>query len=236
MTVAASGEVEFPLYVRVPKWSKNTRINLNNVALDFSAQPGQYAVIERVWKDGDTVEIEMPVELSVRTWPKNGSVTVDRGPLSYSLKIGEDWRRAETGTDEWPDWEVFPTTPWNYGLVYDSRNLADSFEVTDSGRVADQPWTLVAAPITIKAKGKRIPDWTLIDETITDLQNSPIKSSEAPEDIELIPMGCARLRIACFPVIGDGPDAHEWQRVSSHEEAMLLRLGGVPPEPFRKNS
>ena len=27
----------------------------------------------------------------------------------------------------------------------------------------------------------------------------------------LIPMGCARLRIASFPTIGSGPDAHEWK-------------------------
>jgi hypothetical protein len=31
------------------------------------------------------------------------------------------------------------------------------------------------------------------------------------EEIALIPIGCARLRISAFPVIGDGPEAREWQ-------------------------
>ena len=42
------------------------------------------------------------------------------------------------------------------------------------------------------------------------LQQSPAKSSEPIEEITLIPMGAARLRISSFPTIGNGPDAHEW--------------------------
>ena len=91
-------------------------------------------------------------------------------------------------------------------------------------KVADQPWTLENAPIEIRARGRRIPNWRLINETVTDLQPSPIKSSEPVEDITLIPMGCARLRISCIPVIGDGPDAREWIKVKSHDEAMKIRL------------
>ena len=45
---------------------------------------------------------------------------------------------------------------------------------------------------------------------VDKLQPSPVKSDEPVEDITLIPMGAARLRIAMFPVIGRGPDAHEW--------------------------
>ena len=43
-------------------------------------------------------------------------MSVDRGPLTYSLKIGERWQPY--GSDPtWPAYEVFPTTAWNYGLV-----------------------------------------------------------------------------------------------------------------------
>ncbi len=166
----------------------------------------------------------MPVKLSLATWAKSGnSMTVNRGPLSYSLKIGEDWRKMGTGTGEWPEWEVFPTTPWNYGLIVNPDDLDGSFEVVEKGGVADQPWTLENAPIEIKAKGKRIPNWTMIDETVTDLQPSPVRSDEPVEEIKLIPMGCARLRMCCSPTIGEGEDADEWKRVTSHEEAMELR-------------
>ena len=42
-----------------------------------------------------------------------------------------------------------------------------------------------------------------IDETVLagELMNSPVKSDELTEPIELIPMGTTRLRISSFPVI-----------------------------------
>jgi hypothetical protein len=42
------------------------------------------------------------------------------------------------------------------------------------------------------------------------LQPSPARSDEPLETVTLIPMGAARLRIAAFPTIGDGPEAHAW--------------------------
>ena len=38
-----------------------------------------------------------------------------------------------------------------------------------------------------------------------------MKSSGPVEPITLVPMGAARLRISAFPVIGEGPDAHQWE-------------------------
>jgi hypothetical protein len=77
--------------------------------------------------------------------------------------------------------------------------------------VADQPWTVEAAPIEIKARGKRIPGWELENETVAELRTSPIRSDQPEEEITLVPLGCARLRMACLPVIGDGPDAQAWK-------------------------
>ena len=57
------------------------------------------------------------MRIAVRTWAKNhNAVSVDYGPLTFSLKIGEKWTRYG-GTDDWPEWEVHPTTAWNYGFV-----------------------------------------------------------------------------------------------------------------------
>lgn len=209
ITVENERPVAFPLYLRVPRWCRGFHVAVNGQPLAVEAEPGAYVRIEREWCSGDTVSIEMPMEIALRQWPRTGSVTVDRGPLSYSLKIGERWQRCG-GTDEWPEWEVFPTTPWNYGLVLDRERPGDALAVMHTGANVKQPWTLEAAPLAIKARGKRIPHWRLEDETVQPLQQSPIKSDQPEEEITLVPLGCARLRISCFPVIGEGADAREW--------------------------
>jgi len=94
---------------------------------------------------------------------------------------------------------VFPTTSWNYGLIVDRKNPAPSFEVVEHSWLPYQPFEAESAPILLRAKGKRIPDWTLVKNSAGDVPQSPVKSDQPVEDITLIPMGCAHLRISSFP-------------------------------------
>jgi hypothetical protein len=152
------------------------------------------------------------MEVRLRTWPKNkDAVSVDRGPLTYSLKIGENWVRYG-GTDPWPEIEVYPTTPWNYGLVIDPVDPAKSFQfVRKTGPLAAQPFTPEAVPVALSARAQKIPAWQEDRLGLVGLlQPSPVRSEEPEEIVTLIPMGAARLRISSFPTIGSGPDAHEW--------------------------
>ncbi len=210
MEVATSQSVEFPLYLRVPKWCKGLCVSLNGKRLDVEAGPQTYLRIEREWIDGDRVDIVMPMELALTDWPRNGSVTVDRGPLSYSIRIEEEWSRCG-GTAGWPEWAVLPKSPWNYGLVIDCDKPASSLTVEEKNRLAVQPWTVEGAPVEIKVKAKRIPNWNLENETVEELRPSPIKSDAPEETIRMIPLGCARLRMSCLPTIGEGLDAREWK-------------------------
>ena len=210
MKLRIGGKARFPLYLRVPGWCRGFGVAVNGQPVRVKAPPQTLVRIERLWVDGESVAIDMPMKISLTTWPRNGSVTVDRGPLSYSVRI-EETRRRCGGTDDWPEWELLPATPWNYGLVIDRKDPAASLAVSETGRVADQPWTVEAAPIEIRARAKRIPNWHLENETVCELQSSPIRSAEPAEDITLIPLGCARLRMSCLPTIGGGPDAREWE-------------------------
>ncbi len=136
---------------------------------------------------------------------------MDYGPLSFSLRIGEKWSRYG-GTEAWPEFEVFPTTPWNYGLLLDPTDPGKSLKVVKKGGpVPAQPFAPDAAPIELQAKAKRIPAWQQDGQgMVGKLQPSPAKSDQAVKTITLIPMGAARLRISTFPVIGSGAGAHEW--------------------------
>jgi hypothetical protein len=223
--IDSKNETSFPLYFRIPAWCKSPSIALNNTIMDVQAEQGKYIRLDRNWKKGDTLVLSLPKELKLRTWENNhNSVSVDYGPLTFSLKIGEEYVKGESDktavwdskwqkdadVGKWPSFSIYPTTAWNYGLVLDDQNPEASFSMTKRQWPKDNfPFTPETTPFVLKAKGKVIPNWT-IDEygLASELQDSPVKSDEAVEQIELIPMGAARLRISAFPVIGE--NGTEW--------------------------
>jgi len=234
--IATPKPVAFPLYLRIPGWCRGARVEVNGKALDVRPEPARYVAIERVWSDGDAVRLVLPMRISVRVWEKNmNALSIDRGPLTYSLRIGEKWVRYG-GTDKWPALEVYPTTPWNYGLVIDTEKPDASLAVTRKpGPVPRQPFAVDAAPIEIAAKAKKIPEWQMEGGLVGLLQQSPVRSDAPVETVTLIPMGCARLRISAFPRIGEGPDARAWTAPPPpppashvHDSYEALRDGIVP--------
>jgi hypothetical protein len=212
MTVRCGAPAEFPLWLRVPRWCDGFSASLNGKALKIQAAPGTWVRIENNWRGNDHLEMDMPQRLSLTEWPLNGAVTVDRGPLSYSVRIKENWRKIEksTGSEDWPEWELFPKSPWNYGLVIDKDNPEASLELEEQEMSADQIWSVEMPPVVIRAKAKRIENWRVEKGMVQPLRQSPVRSAAPEETIEMIPLGCARLRVSCLPVIGESPDTNEW--------------------------
>lgn len=236
--------VKFPLVLRIPGWCEKARILVNGQAESAPLRPGSWATLDREWKEGDAVLLELPMTVQVKTWAKNRkAVSVHRGPITYSLKIGEKW--VKYGQDPWPGYEVFPTTPWNYGLVLDGQDPSRSFEVIQTASaLAGQPFTHETAPIALKARGRRIPEWKQeANGMVGEIQDSPVRSEQPVEEITLIPMGCARLRISQFPRIGDGPDAHTWSLLpqptasyANHFDPLSALHDGVEPRSSNDHS
>jgi hypothetical protein len=203
MSVSTAKPVKFPLYLRVPGWSGKPVLKINGNETEVKAQAPGYIVVEREWTDGDRISLALPMSIRVRTWKDNkNSVSVDHGPLTFALKIGEQWKHYG-GTDTFGEWEVLPTTPWNYGLIIDAQNPTRSFEIVhQGGPLADQPFTEETTPIEMRAKAKRLPDWKQDKLGLVGLlPKSPVASNEPIEEVTLIPMGAARLRISSFPVV-----------------------------------
>jgi hypothetical protein len=213
LTIQTDEPVAFPIYLRVPGWCDAVSLAINNSAVEADAEAGQFLVINRTWNDGDSIELTLPMELTLRTWTENkGSVSIDRGPLTYSLKIGEEYVR-QGGTDEWPAWEILPTTPWNYGLSLDENDPLANIEITlREWPENNMPWTHEGAPIVLTTKGRQIPEWTLDKFGLCSaLQPSPARTSEPLKTVQLIPMGAARLRVSAFPTVTDSENAQAWK-------------------------
>ncbi|HSD26810.1 MAG TPA: transcriptional initiation protein Tat, partial [Vicinamibacteria bacterium] len=186
----------FSLALRIPSWAKAPTVAVNRTPVALPPGVPGWVTLGRLWQPGDRVRLTLPMDVRFRRWERNaGAVSVERGPLTYSLAIPQRWERYNED-DRWPAFEVFPESAWNYGL-----DLKAPIEVARAGvPLADQPFTLEKAPVVLKARGRRIPQWRLeANGLVGALQPSPVLSTEPLEDLQLVPMGCARLRIAAFP-------------------------------------
>ena len=224
-TLKANQADTYPLYFRIPHWCENASLKLNEEE-SIPGEKGKFIRIERLWKDGDQLTLTLPMQLTTRTWKKNHhSASVDYGPLTFSLKIGEQyvpkssvetairdskWQQGANAAD-WPSYEIYPTTDWNYGLVLNETDPTQSFEISfKNWPQNDFPFTVDDVPITLTTQAQKIPEWTLDEYGLAgELQDSPVYSAEPLETVQLIPMGAARLRISAFPVIG-GATANRW--------------------------
>ena len=124
----------FPLLLHVPAWATDAEIAVNGQR-QASVRPNTFHRIERSWKPGDRVTLRLPMAVRATRW-FNDSVALERGPLVYSLRIGEDWRKLTSGMKNPArspavDWEVHPTTAWNYALAIDPEKAAAAVTVTE---------------------------------------------------------------------------------------------------------
>jgi hypothetical protein len=211
--------VTFPFYLRIPTWADNPSVEINGTPVNVNLEGGKYVRLERNWQKGDKVTLNVPMTLSQSVWHVNqGSRSINYGPLTFSLKIKENYEQVNSietaiwdskwqkkaDPSKWPTYEIYPGSDWNYGLVIDDKvPLIENFEIVKKDWPTDNfPFTVNSVPLEIKAHGRKIIGWDFDRHGLTG--ELPIRENlrfePHTENITLIPMGAARLRISAFPV------------------------------------
>jgi DUF1680 family protein len=202
LTVDAEKPVKFPLYLRIPGWATSASVHMPQKT---AAHPdaGTHFKIEKKWEQGEEIKIILPMKpRASRRY--NNALAIERGPLVFSLKIGEEWKRVHEDKPhrELPhaDWEVYPTTPWNFALDVSEKTLAKDI-VFQEHPVGQLPFSPEGAPVSARVKGIRIAAWTLVNGSAGEIPVSPVKAEGQLEKLTLIPYGCTNLRVTEFPTL-----------------------------------
>ncbi len=91
LTIEACKEAPFSISLRIPGWAAGSTIRINGSDIGIETVPGTFAVVERLWKAGDSITLEMPMPVSLieghpRIEEVRNQVAVKRGPVVYCIE------------------------------------------------------------------------------------------------------------------------------------------------------
>lgn len=193
--VTPDNRLAFRLQLRIPGWAKGATVRVNDER-PMNPDPGTFARIDRTWSAGDRVEINFPMQLRTSRW-FNDSISIERGPLVFSYGIGEDWVKLRDNGLGSADWQIFPTTPWNYALKVNTVTPEEGITIAET-EVGQGPFSRAHAPVRLQIKGRQIPLWRADDGAANPLPQSPVSSQEKEETVTLIPYAAAKIRVTAF--------------------------------------
>lgn len=188
-----SADKDFTFKVRMPSFAQNLTVN---------GQKVQEHELTFAIKGGTETEICIAFE-TVPYFKKrpHGLNTVQCGslvfsvPIAYEKKMYEYERKGVERKFPYCDYELLPTTDWNY--AYCSKTLT-----LQHNGISDTPFSSQNPPVVIKTTAKKIA-WGLEDgyeKVCAKVPESTEPISEA-EEITLYPYGCAKLRMTELPII-----------------------------------
>ena len=193
LTYTVTTDRAFTLAVRTPSFAERLTVDGEAAAgpLRFSFAPGESRTI--------TVAFDAPPRFESRP---HGLSAVRCGSLVFSLPVRYEKRMLEYERDgvsrrfPYCDYEYIPRSDWNY--AYCGRLSA-----AERRAVGDVPFSSEAPPVVLRASVQKI-DWGLEDgyETVCAKTPRAVVPLSPPEELELYPYGCAKLRMTELPLLG----------------------------------
>lgn len=193
-TVTTDKPVQFVFKIRIPSWAKSLKINGEAV------EKKSYIIIDKEFAGTEEITVEFTDEPHLVTRPHNMKM-LSYGALVYALpikikKVMHEYERDGVER-KYPycDYEYLPESSWNYGFA------DKQFEVKEQ-QVSDIPFAQETPPVTIRAKMAKV-NWPMAEgyRLICDRKPVSARAVSEEETIDLIPYGCARLRMTEMPQV-----------------------------------
>ncbi len=191
--VTTDGDCDFTLSLRIPACAASAKID------GEPAEPGTLVSLRRTWTGTSVVTLEMEFAVKYVSRPRDMFV-LERGPLVYSLAIGEEWTKLEytRGNVErvfpYCDYEIRPTTDWQYAFA------KGDITVNDTGVIADIPFCTENPPITLDVPVVPV-NWGYKAgyNMICNLTPTSVKPLGDVRTVKFIPYGSTNLRLTEIP-------------------------------------
>lgn len=116
-----------------------------------------------------------------------------------------DWSVRNNYGNGFNEYEVFPTSAWNYALSIDKNNPESSFQVNKKP-MPENPYEQALTPVTLTVDAKRLNAWTLAfnGRIANDPPYGPVETeSSRVYKVTLVPYGAETLRATVSPIIGN---------------------------------
>lgn len=206
ITIDPQNPVSFTLYIRVPEWADCALLEIGEKCICLPC--GEFYPLKQTWEGTTLLSLYFPMRVKTISRPGNLWAIV-RGPLVYSLRIGERWEMQDPDRPykQYPhcDYQVFPETPWNYGLLVDPIQ-PDAWIRFEEMPISDLPFSPEGSPVRAYVKGKKI-RWGIKNGSACHVPDDmkpipgPGEPRGAEEELVLIPYGCTNLRMTEMPFL-----------------------------------
>ena len=185
ISVSVKKSAEFPLYLRIPFWARQSMIYLPDGEI-MQVRAGESACVRRRWSSGDVIRLEIPGAPRITRWyHQSGAVEV--GPLLMALKAEENRQEREEGLC------TRAGEGWNRALVRDEPMKLIQVEEDVS------PFGQGESAVSVMVKAAKI-DWSMDGENCAAVPMAPRFGKSALDVLELVPYADAPLRICEFPL------------------------------------
>jgi hypothetical protein len=97
LTLLPQQPVELTVRIRIPSWAeRGVRIAVNGEEQAMTLAPSSYAVLRRVWRNGDTIAVKLPMSLRLHHMPDDPKLAaVMYGPVALAGRLGREKLREE---------------------------------------------------------------------------------------------------------------------------------------------